>query len=106
METNDLSLKKERQPNPYAITSLVLAIVPFIIWLLIIVFLGESDFGFAAGASWPFVLLLGAIAMIAVPVADILAVIFGIIAIVKRKTFFSWLGIIIVFLEVLIFVVM
>lgn len=107
MEPTDASPKKERHPNPYAITSLVLAIAPIIIWLLIIVFFisvsGESNFGFIAGASWPWVLILVAVAVIIVLVANILAVIFGVIAIIKRKTLFSWLGIIIVAVEALLF---
>lgn len=109
MELNDVSPKKERQPNPYAITSFVLAIAPIIIWLLIIVFLvifsGESNFGFVAGASWPLFIILLVVTLIIGLIADILAVIFGIIAIVKRKTLFSWLGIIIVDVEALILAV-
>lgn len=110
MELNDESPKKEFQPNPYAITSFVLAIVPLIIGLLSIGFLVLVDngslFGDAGQTFWPLYLIIGGVAALIIGIiTDILAVIFGIIAIIKRKTFFSWLGIIIVVVEALILVI-
>ena len=81
---------------------------PIIILLLIFVFLvivaGGGFFGDVSGALWPLFLILLVAALVIGLIANILAVIFGIIAIVKRNALFSWIGIIIVAVEFLILV--
>lgn len=110
MEPDDLGTKKQHKPSFFAITSFILAIAPIIILLLIFVILvlvsGGSFLGDVGGALWPLFLILLVGTLVIGLIANILAVIFGIIAIVKRKTFFSWVGIIIVAVEFLILVLL
>ena len=109
MKSDDISPLPKKRSNGFAITSLVLAIIPLVIILLAFLFLDIAINGYADGdiaqGFWPVLMLLIIVVYVVGLIANILAVIFGILAIIKQRRLFSWLGIIVVILEVLIFMV-
>ncbi len=105
METSNETTKKARVSNPFALTSLILGVAPIIMIITIFVF---SVIGFqadAAGGSWALFFLVGSVAVVFTILVDVLAIVFGIVAITRQKKLFSWVGIILVFAQVLFLVI-
>ena len=105
METSNESTKKARVSNPFALTSLILGAAPILMLIVIFIF---SIIGFqadATGGSWALFFLVGSVAVVFTILVDILAVIFGIVAITRQKKFFSCVGIILVIGQVLFLVI-
>ena len=91
--------------NKFSIASFVLAAAPIAVLLLtfIVCFIfsggGFSDNDMGA-IWWLFIAMIWIVGMAAI-ITNILSVIFGILGLIKKKTVFAWVGIIIVSLEVL-----
>jgi hypothetical protein len=100
MEPTDTNPTKEYKPNPFAIMSLFFASVPIVIWIII-----KIAFAGIKGDALLLLLIMGMVALAINIVADIIAVIFGVLAIKRQNAFFSWLGIIIVLGELAVFLV-
>lgn len=102
LSTNNVSKDNSRK-SASSIASFVLSLAPIVILLMVFLFCliisGGSFSDNDRGAIW---WLFITVIMVLIPVAivtNILAIIFGVIGLKRKKTAFAWSGIIIVALE-------
>jgi len=97
--------KVQKSQSAFAKASFILAVVPpavlFIVFIFSFIISGGFSPNDAGGAIWW--VLIAAVTIIApiAAVTGVLSVIFGIIAIIRTKTVFAWVGIIIIIVEIL-----
>ena len=108
MVDNNLSIGNvpidNNKQNRFAIASFVLAAAPIAVLLLVFIVCliisgGSSSDNDRGAIWWLFIASIWIVGSAAI-ITNILSVIFGIVGLIKKKTVFAWVGIIIVSFEV------